>query len=64
VGAFINEVIAPVIVVDPGWPDFEPATMLGEADLVAGVMRSWWPEAAHCAEIERSVPVGGPPGEG
>lgn len=28
--AFINDVIAPSIV-DPGWPVFEPATVLGEA---------------------------------
>jgi hypothetical protein len=29
-GAFINEVIAPSVV-DPGWPVFEPAGVLGEA---------------------------------
>ena len=29
-GAFINEVIAPSVV-DPGWPVFEPAAVLGEA---------------------------------
>ena len=28
--AFINDVIAPNVV-DPGWPVFEPATVLGEA---------------------------------
>ena len=31
-GAFINDVIAPSVV-DPGWPVFEPATVLGEAGL-------------------------------
>ena len=29
-GTFINEVIAPNVV-DPGWPVFEPAAVLGEA---------------------------------
>jgi hypothetical protein len=29
-GAFLNKVIAPNVV-DPGWPVFEPATVLGEA---------------------------------
>jgi hypothetical protein len=29
-GSFLNDVIAPNVV-DPGWPVFEPATVLGEA---------------------------------
>jgi hypothetical protein len=38
-GAFISEVIAPNVV-DPGWPVFEPAAVLGGAGREAAASRS------------------------
>ena len=61
-GAFINEVIAPNVV-DPGWPVFEPATVLGEAGqstqhggyaiVIADDLQTAVSMAEHCPTIER-----------
>jgi hypothetical protein len=60
--AFINEVIAPSVV-DPGWPVFEPATVLGEAGqstqlggyaiVVADDLQAAVSMAEHCPAIAR-----------
>jgi hypothetical protein len=61
-GAFINEVIAPSVV-DPGWPVFEPAAVLGEAGqstqlggyaiVTADDLQTAVSMAEHCPTITR-----------
>jgi hypothetical protein len=61
-GAFLNEVIAPNVV-DPGWPVFEPATVLGEAGqstqlggysiVTADDLETALSMAEHCPTIKR-----------
>ena len=61
-GAFINEVIAPSVV-DPGWPVFEPAAVLGEAGqstqhggyaiVTADDLQAAVSMAEHCPTITR-----------
>jgi hypothetical protein len=61
-GAFINDVIAPSVV-DPGWPVFEPARVLGEAGqstqhggyaiVTADDLRAAVSMAEHCPTITR-----------
>jgi len=60
--SFINDVIAPSIV-DPGWPVFKPATVLGEAGestqhggyavIAAGDLETALSLAKHCPTIAR-----------
>jgi hypothetical protein len=61
-GEFINGVIAPSVV-DPGWPVFEPATVLGEAGpstqhggyaiVTADDLQAAVTMAEHCPTITR-----------
>jgi YCII-related domain len=61
-GAFLNGVIAPSVV-DPGWPVFEPAAVLGEAGqstqlggysiVTADDLDTALSMARHCPTIER-----------
>ena len=61
-GTFINDVIAPQVV-DPGWPVFEPAMVLGEAGpstqhggyaiVVADDLQAAVSMAEHCPAITR-----------
>ncbi|MFY9928376.1 MAG: YciI family protein [Streptosporangiaceae bacterium] len=61
-GAFLNDVIAPSVV-DPGWPVFEPATVLGEAGqstqlggysiVTADDLDTALSMARHCPTVER-----------
>jgi hypothetical protein len=61
-GAFLNDVIAPNVV-DPGWPVFEPATVLGEAGqstqlggysiVTADDLDTALSTARHCPALER-----------
>jgi hypothetical protein len=60
--SFINDVIAPSIV-DPGWPVFKPATVLGEAGestqhggyavITAGDLEAALSLARHCPTLPR-----------